>query len=234
MRQPKRSGLPSLFAIPVGMSVAMTNCQENADLQTAVQDYAKAFRTMEPYASYRTLNISCPNTFGGQPFVDPVRLEALLSVLDTIPTKKPVFIKLSPDLDKQGIDALLAVASAHRVDGIVCTNLTKKRDNDAIVDENVPDKGGLGGKVVQEQSDDLLAYVYRTTGNRFVLVGVGGIFSAEDAYRKIRLGASLVQLITGMVFQGPQLISQINQGLVELLKRDGFANVSDAIGVDAR
>ena len=234
LRQPKHFGVASLFAIPVGMSIAMTNNSDNADLATAVKDYAKSFRTMEPYANYLTVNISCPNTCGGQPFTDPARLEALLSTIDTIPTSKPIFIKLSPDLSVDDVDALLAVAAAHRVHGIVCTNLTKRRDNPAILDDGVPDHGGLGGKVVQEQSDALLAHAYRTAGDRFVLIGVGGIFTAEDAYRKIRLGANLVQLITGMIFQGPQLISQINQGLVELLKRDGFASVSEAIGVDAR
>ncbi len=221
------------FSIPIGMSVAMTNCLANADIDLAIHDYAKAFRTMEPFASYITVNISCPNTAGGQPFIVPENLERLFVVLDTIPTTKPIFIKLSPDFSMMQLDTILAVLAVHRVHGIVCTNLTKKRDNPHILDTNISEKGGLSGKVVKELSDDMLAYVYKKAGKRFLLIGSGGVFSAEDAYKKIRLGASLIQMITGMIFEGPQIISQINQGLVELLKRDGFATIKDAVGVDA-
>jgi dihydroorotate dehydrogenase len=210
------------FAIPVGMSVAMTNCAETLDMDAAIEDYARAFSLLEPIGSYVTVNISCPNTQGGQPFLNPERLERLLARLDTIPTHKPVFIKLSPDMDREAVDAALSVAAAHRVQGIICTNLTKR---------GVP-KGGLSGKSVVKEADALLAHVYKAFGTRFTVIGVGGIFTAEDAYRKIRLGASLVQLITGMIFEGPQLVSEINIGLAKLLARDGFASVSDAIGVD--
>lgn len=222
------------FKIPVGISVAMTNCQENLDMKNAILDYAKAFTTMEPLAHYITVNISCPNTQGGQPFVAPSKLNDLLAVLDEIPTPKPIFIKLSPDLTDSELDKIIDVARAHRVHGIICTNLTKKRDNPQILDSSVPNKGGISGKVVQESADKLIAYLYRKAGNEFVLVGSGGVFTAADAYKKIRLGATLIQLITGMVFEGPQVISEINQGLVELLKRDGFKNIKEAIGVDNR
>ena len=223
----------SPFNIPVGISVAMTNCAANADTATAIEDYAKAFETMESLASYITVNISCPNTSGGQPFTDPGRLERLLTRLDKSPTKKPVFIKLSPDLSLDGVDELVKCAERHNIQGIVCTNLTKKRNNPKILDSNVPEKGGLSGNVVKHLSDNLVSHIYRSWGKRFVLVGSGGVFSAEDAYKKIRLGASLIQLITGMIYEGPQLISEINRGLVELLKRDGFSNISEAVGLDA-
>ncbi len=224
--------LKKKFVIPMGMSVAMTNCQANLDIEKAVQDYAKAFRTMEPVADYITVNISCPNTLGGQPFVIPENLEKLFAILDTIPTTKPIFIKLSPDLSETDIDAILNVVRSHRVHGIICTNLTKKRDNPKILDTHIPQKGGLSGKVVQELADNLLKYIYKKEGKRFVLVGCGGVTNAEDAYKKIRLGATLVQMVTGMIFEGPQVISEINRRLVELLERDGFTNVSQAIGID--
>ncbi len=220
------------FSIPVGVSVAMTNCSENCILKNAIADYAKAFLTMEPFADYITVNISCPNTLGGQPFIQPHKLDYLFDILDGIPTQKPVFIKLSPDMSEPELDSLLAVAKSHRIHGIICTNLTKKRDNPKILDGDVPQKGGLSGKVVEGLSDGLLSYIYRKEGKRFALIGSGGVFTAEDAYRKIRLGASLVQIITGMIFEGPQVISEINQGLVVLLKRDGFKNISEAIGAD--
>jgi len=219
-----------IFEIPVGVSVAMTNCQENINIESAIRDYVKAFKTLEPFGAYITINISCPNALGGQPFIDPEKFSQLFRALDTIPTQKPIFIKFSPDMSDLELDRLLAVARNHRIHGIICANLTKKRDNPNIFETNVPEKGGMSGKIVQDMSDNMLAYIYKKEGKRFVLVGSGGVFNAEDAYRKIRLGASLIQLITGMIFEGPQLIGQINKGLAELLKRDGFNNVSEAIG----
>jgi dihydroorotate dehydrogenase len=220
------------FAIPVGASVAMTNCRENMDIETAIADFAKAFRVMEPHAAYVTVNISCPNTMGGQPFVAPEAFDSLFRTLDLIPTEKPVFIKISPDMTDPQLDALLDIARDHRIHGIICANLTKPRDNDQIADEGVPAVGGMSGNLVKGLADDMLAHIYRREGKRFILVGCGGIFTAEDAYKKIRLGASLVQLITGMVFEGPQLIGEINRDLVRLLRRDGFSTISQAIGAD--
>ena len=136
-------------------------------------------------------------------------------------------------MDSREVDALLLVAEKHRIHGIICTNLTKKRDNPRIMEKDVPQVGGLSGKVVEGLSDKLLAYIYNKKKDRFVLVGCGGVFSAEDAYKKIRLGASLVKMITGMIFEGPQVISEINQGLAVLLKRDGFKNIKEAIGADS-
>jgi dihydroorotate dehydrogenase len=222
------------FTFPVGMSVAMTNCSDNMMTSKAVRDYAKAFKTLEPIGAYLTVNISCPNTLGGQPFMEPHKLDYLLDILDDIPTTKPVFVKLSPDLSRQTLDAVLDILRKHRVDGIICTNLTKNRDNKNIKDSYVPVHGGMSGKVVQDLSDRLLAYIAQKEKNRFILVGCGGVFTAEDAYKKIRLGASLVQMITGMIFEGPQAISEINRGLVELLKRDGYNNIHEAIGVDIK
>ncbi len=220
------------FKIPIGVSVAMTNCTENINIKSAVLDYAKAFRTMEPVAQYLTVNISCPNTLGGQPFIVPYNLDYLLDIIDEIPTSKPIFIKLSPDMNNEKLDAVLDVVMKHRVHGIICTNLTKKRDPQKIKEEHTPTLGGISGKVVQESADDMLKSVYKKTQGKYVLVGSGGVFTAEDAYKKIRLGASLIQIITGMVFEGPQVISEINQGLVALLERDGFNHISQAIGID--
>jgi dihydroorotate dehydrogenase len=218
----------------LGTSVAMTNCAENADIDTAIQDYVKAFKAFITIGDYFTLNISCPNAQGGQPFIKPDALERLLAAIDPLETKKPIFVKLSADMSSAEADAVLDVIRKHRVHGIITVNLTKKRDNPKIIEKNISIHGGISGKPVQESSDNLLAHIYKREGKRFVLVGVGGIFSAEDAYKKIRLGASCVQMITGMIFEGPQVVSDINRGLVWLLKKDGLANISEAVGVDAR
>jgi len=230
------------FDIPVGMSVAMTNCAENLVLENAIKDFAKAFRVMEPVSDYITVNISCPNAQGGQPFVDAQKLDLLFNELDKVPTKKSVFIKLSPDLSYDGFDSILEVVHKHRIDGIITTNLTKNRDNPKILDENVSGVGGISGKAVKDLADDTLAYISKKesswgasknkNGKKLVLIASGGVFTAADAYKKIRLGASLVQMITGMIYEGPQVIGEINRGLVELLKKDGFTNISQAIGAD--
>jgi len=224
------------FDVPVGVSVAATNCTDNLDAGHAMNDFAKAFKAMEPIGDYITVNVSCPNAQGGQTFLNQQNLGRLFDILDTILTKKPIFIKLSPDLSHADLDAVLNVAHKHRIDGIITTNLTKKRDNPKIVDTTVPKVGGMSGKIVKELADDALAYISKkeltTGGKKLVLIASGGVFTAEDAYKKIRLGASLVQMITGMIFEGPQVVSEINRGLVELLKKDGFENISQAVGAD--
>jgi len=222
------------FRLPVGISVAKTNNQACADVETGIADYAKAFETMKNIGQYITVNISCPNAFGGEPFTDPERLEKLLARLDAIHTDKPVFLKLAADLSHQETDAIIEVVHRHRVHGFVCTNLTKKRNNPKIVEKTVPEVGGLSGLVVQELSDELIRYVYSKVKTTHTVIGCGGVFTAGDAYRKIRLGASLVQLVTGMIYEGPQQISAINQGLVRLLEKDSLKDISEAVGVDNR
>ncbi len=220
------------FMIPVGISIAKTNCSKTIETDAGIKDYVKAFSKFTNIGSYFTINISCPNTFGGQPFTNSKKLDLLLTRIDRIPNKKPIFLKLSPDLIKKEIDAIINVSKQHRVHGFICTNLTKKRNIKNISDDFVPEKGGISGKVVEDLSNELIKYVYTKTKGRFVIIGCGGVFSAEDAYKKIKLGASLIQLITGMIFQGPQLISDINIGLVSLLEKDRFNNISEAIGID--
>ncbi len=222
------------FKIPIGISVAKTNSPVTVDTTAGIADYVKAYKVMLPIGDYTTINISCPNAFGGQPFTDPASLDLLLAEIDKIQTNKPVFIKLSPDLSKVQIDSILEILGRHKVQGIICTNLTKNRDNPKIIEQVVPQQGGLSGKVVEELSNELLAYIYSQTKGKYVLVGCGGVFTAEDAYKKIRLGASLIQMITGMIYEGPQVIGEINKGLVELLKRDGFDSISQAVGVDVK
>lgn len=219
--------------IPIGVSVAKTNCQATADDKAGIADYVKAFKAVQDVGDYYTINISCPNAYGGQPFNDAKRLEKLLIELDKIKTEKPVFIKFGPDLSFKVIDELMGVAKKHNVQGFVCSNLTKPRDNPKIHPEDfVPEVGGLSGKIVEDKANKLIAHVYKRTKGKYVIIGVGGIFTAEDAYTKIKLGASLLQLITGVIYQGPQAVSEINRGLVKFLKKDGYTDISQAVGTD--
>ncbi len=221
------------FVFPVGISIAKTNSPDTCETRQGIDDYVKAFKHFTHIGAYFTINISCPNAFGGQPFTDPEKLEKLLKAVDAVPTDKPVFLKFSPDITQHNLDEILEVSKRHRVHGFICTNLTKNRDNKKIRDLVVPEKGGLSGKVVEDMANGMIEHVYKKTHGKYVIVGLGGVFSAEDAYKKIRLGATLIQMITGMIYLGPQTASLINLGLVKLLKRDGFKNISEAIGVDS-
>lgn len=218
------------FKFPVGTSIAKTNSIETVDEDRGVADYLEGFKYFTDLGDYYTINVSCPNTFGGQPFHNPNALDKLLSEIDNVKTRKPIFLKFSPDLGESQIDQILNVCKKHKVDGFVLTNLTKNRKNKKIHDAAIPEKGGMSGKVVEDLSNQLIDYVYKKTKGKYLIIGCGGVFSAEDAYKKIKLGASLIQLITGMVYQGPQTISHINLGLVELLKKDGYKNISEAVG----
>ena len=221
------------FDIPVGINIAKTNSRETVDTKKAIEDYFKAYKAFTDIGDYFTINISCPNAFGGQPFTDSIKLDALLQKIFSLPKNKPIFLKLSPDLNQKEIDEIIDVAVKWKIDGFICTNLTRNRNNINIIDKMVPEFGGLSGKVVEDLSLELIKYIYKKTGSkasRFVLIGSGGVFTAEDAYRKIKAGASLVQIMTGMIFEGPQAISSINLGLVELLQKDGYKNISEAIG----
>lgn len=220
------------FDLVIGTSVARTNDATTVDDVAGIADYAKAFRTMAAIGDYLTVNISCPNTCGGEPFTDPGRLDALLAELDKIPTAKPVFLKMPADSTAAELDALVAVCGHHRVHGFIISNLTKRRDRPTVDQDEIRDikVGGISGRPVAEPSNDLIAHLYRTTGRRYVIIGCGGVFSAADAYEKIRRGASLVQLVTGMIYEGPQLIGEINRGLADLLRRDGFSSITQAVG----
>lgn len=215
------------FNFVLGISIAKTNDEKTSHVETGIEDYFTSFRTFQDTGDYFTINISCPNTCEASPiFADPKNLDLLLAKLFSIPKIKPVFIKLSPDLTEEQLTGILALGNKYPVDGFICTNLTK------VNKFNHQGKGGFSGKAVEELSNQMLTRVYKYYGGKKIVIGCGGIFSAEDAYKKIKLGASLVQLITGMIFQGPQLISEINQGLVELLEKDGYNNISEAVGVD--
>lgn len=219
-------------SIPLGTSVARTNAPETVEDSAGIADYVKAFSAFAQIGDYTTVNISCPNTCGGEPFTQPNRLDALLTALDAVATSKPIFLKLPCDITTDELDALVDVATQHRVHGLIASNLTKRRDRQGIDQKEIAgkDKGGVSGRPVFDPSNVLISHLYQTVGSRFVIVGSGGVFSAEDAYEKIRRGASLVQLATGMIFEGPQLIGKINHGLVRLLRRDGYKNITEAVG----
>jgi len=226
------------FDIPIGTSIAKTNSAQTIETSVGINDYKKAFSYFTDIGDYFAINISCPNAHGGEPFCESVKLESLLNELDKIPTKKPVFLKISPEIDPNEVDKIIDVAKRHRVNGFIISNLPKNtkliRVDKEEFEKIYQGKGSVSGKPMEELANKLISYVFQKTKGKFVIIGCGGIFSAEDAYKKIRLGASLVQLITGMIFEGPQVISEINRGLSVLIKKDSYTSIKDAIGADVK
>ena len=223
----------SRVSTPVVVSIAKTNSQATCDDESGVADYVGSFQQVanQDKVAMAEINISCPNTFGGEPFTTPERLELLLAALDAIPCSKPVVIKMPINLAWPGFQALLDVILRHRVVGVTVGNLNKDRSSDKIHDTiPVGLKGGISGKPTYDLCNELISKTYQYCGDKLIIIGVGGIFSAQDAYEKIKRGASLVELITGMIYEGPQLIGEINAGLVELLEKDGYKNIKEAIG----
>jgi len=220
---------------PIGISIAKTNCKETADDEAGIKDYAKGLKDCLDVGDYYTINVSCPNAYGGQLFHRPEALDQLFDALDKIKTEKPVFVKLSVDMAKEVVDDIVRVADEHRIHGFVLSNLTKQYDRPTINQDELKAKkittGGVSGKPIEGAVNELISHLYKTTNGKYVIIGSGGVFSAEDAYEKIKCGASLVQLITGMIYEGPQLIGEINKGLVKLLKKDGYTNICEAVGV---
>ena len=221
---------------PLNISIAKTNSKKTCTDKEAISDYIGSMELLQKarWGDIYTLNISCPNVYGGEPFTTPDRLEALLHEVDQLNLKQPLFIKMPSHLAWKEFNILLKVADRHTVQGLTISNLAKERGQAKLMDP-LPEtiKGNLSGKPTWDLSNNLIRQTYKKYGKRFVIIGVGGIFSAEDAYTKIKLGATLVELITGMIFEGPQLIGQINRGLVKLLEQDGYHTVSEAIGVEA-
>jgi dihydroorotate dehydrogenase len=228
-----------IFKFPVGINIAKTN---RADIKgdQSVADYAATYRMLARRFAYVTLNISCPNTQDGCTFQDPVMLDALLGAITKEEKLRPLFLKISAHLSRDEVEAILAVVGNYSglVDGFVVANLAKDRhilhlrSSQAALDA-IP-AGGVSGAPMKHLSTEMIRSIYRATGGRYILIGLGGVFTAEDAYEKIKAGASLVQLVTGLIYGGPRAVKRINQGLVKLLARDGYATIADAVGKGMR
>lgn len=225
------------FETPVGISIGQTNSAKEKTQKGAAEDIISAFRAADnakvPF-SYYELNISCPNLLSKVSFYPPGNLRDLLEAVTALRLKKPLFVKMPISKTDQEIKAMLNVIIKFPVAGVIIGNVQTNRKDKSLDQDEVKrfPMGNFSGKSTEQRSNELIALAYELYGKRLIIIGCGGIFNAEDAYRKIKLGATLVQLITGLIFEGPQLVSEINLGLVELLKKDGFNNISAAIGTD--
>ncbi len=210
------------------------NLGANKDSKDRIGDYVQGLRHLGPYADYVVVNVSSPNTPGLRDLQRGENLEDLATRLeaarDEAGLSVPVLLKIAPDLDDEGLAAV--AASARRFDGLIVGNTTLSRP-EGLTSPRASEQGGLSGKPLFPLSTRVLARMYRLTGGKVPLIGTGGIFTAEDAYAKIMAGASLVQLYTALIYEGPGLITALNRGLADLLRRRGYSHLSDAVGARA-
>jgi dihydroorotate dehydrogenase (fumarate) len=223
----------------VGQSIARTNDAKAADDSEGIEDYFTSLNALAGKTSFIEVNVSCPNTFKGEPFTSPERLDKLLTKLDTVSTPQPITLKMPSDKTWEEFKALLDVASKHNVQGVTLANLRKNREGVQNLDGSaceIPDhfKGNISGRPTRAKSNELIARTYLEYGDRFTIIGLGGAFNARQVYEKIRLGADLVAMVSALMFEGPSVVPLVKRGLVKLLKRDGYKHVSDARGVSAK
>ena len=221
--------------LPLFISVAIVAKTSKETCQDAIIDAKNTilYILQHSLAKAIEINISCPNAGDEQPFTNPKILDELLTELDKIERSLPFLIKMPQVSSLKEFDALLRIVDRHNIQGLTIANLVKDRSSVKLLEELPEDvKGGLSGAPTRKVSTAMVHYAYKKYAQRFTIIGVGGVFSAEHAYEKIRAGASLVGMITGVIFEGPQVVSKINKGLIKLLDEDGFMSITEAIGVD--
>jgi dihydroorotate dehydrogenase len=220
-RLQRRAGRPGIVGINIGA---------NKDSEDRIADYAAMTRIMTPLASYLAVNISSPNTPGLRALQDESALAGLLDAVIEArgPSGPPVFLKVAPDLEPADIDAIARIAIDRRLGALIVSNTTISRPQ--LASHHAGEAGGLSGAPLRHLAQQRLRDFRTATGGSIPLVGVGGIASAEDAWARIRSGASLVQLYSAMVYGGPGLPRRILRGLEQLMRRDGFASIAEAVG----
>lgn len=221
----RRAGRPGIVGVNIGA---------NKDAADRIADYANGVRVMAPVARYLTVNISSPNTPGLRQLQDRGALDALLEAVMAARrgTNPPVFLKVAPDLGPQDIDDIAAIAIGRGIDGLIVSNTTIARP--PLRSRHAREAGGLSGAPLGGLAFQRLKDFRSATGSKLPLIAAGGIASAEDAYARIRAGASLVQLYSALVYAGPGLARRITRGLTQLMRRDGIDRIGDAVGIDER
>ncbi len=225
------------FLYPVGVSIGRTNSVDLDTVEKSIDDIISAFKyakNSKVSNSFFELNISCPNIIhdAGINFYDVKNLEKLLFQLDLLKIRRPVFIKMPIDQGDSQTLSMLKVIAKHRVAGVIFGNLQTDKKHKLLVKDEIKKfkMGKYSGKPTFEDSNRLIKLAYKNFKDRFIIIGTGGVFNADDAWVKFANGATLVQLITGMIFEGPQLIAQINRDLSVRLKKEGFKNIGQMIG----
>ena len=216
-----RQGRPGVLGINIGA---------NKDSEDRIADYATMTRIMAPLATYLAVNISSPNTPGLRALQDESALTGLLDAVFEARGEEgpPVFLKVAPDLEPADIDAIARIAADKKLGALIVSNTTISRPK--LRSHHAGEAGGLSGAPLRDLALQRVRDFRKATGGAIPLVGVGGIGSAEDAWARIKAGASLVQLYSAMVYEGPGLPNRITRGLTTLMRREGFASIAQAVG----
>lgn len=227
---------------PVGMNLGKSKI---TPLEKAPEDYANSFRVLRPHLDFFVVNVSSPNTPNLRQLQDKSALNDILAALQEInqpdssggtKVPKPILVKVAPDLSFEALDEILELTIPRSIAGIVATNTTISRPavSDPLVQKVYAETGGLSGRPVRVRSTEVIRHLYRQSQGKLPIIGVGGIFNAADAWEKIEAGASLLQVYTGFVYEGPALVRSIVSGLIERLETRAMASLTEAVGCGCR
>lgn len=225
-----KSGRPM---VPLGVNIGKARRVPNPE---ATADYLKTFEKLHPYGDYFVVNVSSPNTPGLRDLQARDSMQELVHALKQRNAElaraqgaapRPLLVKISPDIQPKDLEGFVEVAKSERLDGIIATNTTTSRVG---LQTEVKEEGGLSGAPLRRRSTEMIREVHRLSDGRIPIIGVGGVFTADDAWEKFQAGASLVQLYTGFIYGGPATVSEINEGLVELLEQNGYEHLADVVG----
>lgn len=214
------------FSTPIGVNIGKNKITPE---ENAIRDYTTLIKALHPYADYMVINISSPNTPGLRDLQNEAFITNLFAEAKAI-TSKPILLKIAPDMTEDQAVALCVHAVESGADGIIATNTTI----DYSLVSEPEEMGGLSGEVLRERSFYIFDAIARELFGKALLISVGGISTPEEAYRRIRAGASLVQLYSSLIFKGPEVVEEINSGLIDLIAADGFESITEAIGADRR
>jgi dihydroorotate dehydrogenase len=229
-----RARVQSGWGLPLGINLGKSKV---TPLEEAAADYGGSFRLLKNCGDYFVVNVSSPNTPGLRSLQSTEQLAPIFEVLNNENTEgKPILVKIAPDLADEDVAAVVDLALQYKLAGIIATNTTIRRDglkterlsNGGLVTEAA---GGISGRPVRSRSTEVIGLIYRQTGGRLPIIGVGGIFTAEDAWEKITAGASLLQVYTGWIYQGPGMAKQVMAGLLQNLEAQGLKHISEAVGM---
>lgn len=214
--------------LPVGVNIGRSRAVAN---EQAATDCAAAYRHLAGLGQYTVVNVSSPNTPGLRDLHAKVSLLEMIRAMRDVSPQTPLLVKVSPDLDAAGLDDVIAVAHEERLEGLIATNTTVSRQG---LHADPHETGGLSGRPLRQRADDVLRYLAERVSHEVALIGVGGIMTPQDAVRKIRLGAHLVQVYTGWVYHGPDFARRIQEAILSEIEREGVASVGELRGIDVK
>lgn len=212
------------------------NIGRNKDAEQEIENYILSFRLIRELADYVVVNVSSPNTPNLRALQEAEKLrDLLISLQEENKSRKPLLVKIAPDLSEEQIEAIVDVCLRTNVSGVIATNTTVSRKGLKTATDKLLriGKGGLSGKPLEEMSNQVIRKVYSFSRGKLTIIGVGGIFTAQDAFKKICAGASLLQVYTGFIYEGPKIAYRINSGLVDILHQRGFSSLDEAVGSES-